>query len=130
MDIKIDFFKENLIDAIGAGVYRVSVSNENQKTETLYIGESEFVLVRCASHLYELKKNPNYWGFTDETINNPNVKLIFSIIELENDKIIRKKSEKEYIHDEEPISQSGISDKLKAVEDRKSSLNEFLGYYK
>ena len=46
MKIKIDFFNKNIIDAIGAGIYQVSIMN-NGKEEVLYIGESVFVLVRC-----------------------------------------------------------------------------------
>lgn len=72
MKIKIDFFNENIIDAIGAGIYQVSIMN-NGKEEVLYIGESVFVLVRCGAHLFELKKTPEYFGFNDETINNENI---------------------------------------------------------
>ena len=40
MKIKIDFFNENIIDAIGAGIYQVSIMN-NGKEEVLYIGDSK-----------------------------------------------------------------------------------------
>ena len=49
---KIDFFSSNFIEAIGAGVYKVSVINANGDIAPLYIGESVFVLVRCATHLF------------------------------------------------------------------------------
>lgn len=127
MKIQIDFFTENFIDAIGAGVYKVSVCNENNETETLYVGESESVLARCASHLYTLKKQPHLWGFTEKTIENPNTKLIFSLVKQENDMQQRKILEKEIIKTEKlPISQSGISDRLKEVEERILSLSDFL----
>ena len=80
MKIKIDFFNENIIDAIGAGIYQVSIMN-NGKEEVLYIGESVFVLVRCGAHLFELKKTPEYFGFNDETINNENIILKFELLE-------------------------------------------------
>ena len=40
MKIKIDFFNKNIIDAIGAGIYQVSIMN-NGKEEVLYIGDSK-----------------------------------------------------------------------------------------
>ncbi len=58
MNIKVEFFRYDLIRAIGAGIYEISIV-KNNKSEVLYIGESVFVLVRCASHLYELKKKPD-----------------------------------------------------------------------
>ena len=36
MKIKIDFFSKNIIDAIGAGIYQVSIMN-NGKEEVLYV---------------------------------------------------------------------------------------------
>ena len=40
MKIKIDFFSENIIDAIGAGIYQVSIMS-NGKEEVLYISVKE-----------------------------------------------------------------------------------------
>ena len=76
---KIDFFSSNFIEAIGAGVYKISVVNPNGDIAPLYIGESVFVLVRCATHLFEFKKNPSYFGFTKESIVDPNITLKFEI---------------------------------------------------
>ena len=44
MKIKIDFFNKNIIDAIGAGIYQVSIMN-NGKEEVLYnqIKEVSFI---------------------------------------------------------------------------------------
>ena len=101
MNTKVEFFQNDLVQAIGAGIYEISI-NHNNKSEVLYIGESVFVLVRCASHLYELKKKPEYFGFTDKTINDPSITLKFRLIE-ENGKIVsRKKSEKEFIKKRTP----------------------------
>lgn len=96
MKIKIDFFNENIIDAIGAGIYQVSIMN-NGKEEVLYIGESVFVLVRCGAHLFELKKTPEYFGFNDETINNENIILKFELLEAISNMADRKHREKELI---------------------------------
>lgn len=123
MKIKIDFFNKNIIDAIGAGIYQVSIMN-NGKEEVLYIGES--VLVRCGAHLFELKKTPEYFGFNDETINNENIILKFELLEAISNMADRKHREKELIQKKKPILQSGISDRMKSVEEKVQALTAFL----
>lgn len=91
MNIKIYFFNDNLIQAIEAGIYEITITNEELKSTSLYIGESVFVLVRCAAHLYELKKNPSYFGFTEDNINNPNITINFKLIESNNSKVTEEK---------------------------------------
>lgn len=125
MKIKIDFFSENIIDAMGAGIYQVSIMS-NGKEEVLYIGESVFVLVRCGAHLFELKKNPEYFGFKDETINNENTILKFELLEAISNMADRKHREKELIQKKKPILQSGISDRMKSVEEKVQALTFFL----
>lgn len=125
MKIQIDFFKHDLVNAIGAGIYEISVC-KNGKSSTLYIGESVFVMVRCASHLYNLKKNPEYLGFTKETIEDPEILLCFHLLKQENSVLKRKKDEKKFIKEKKPLSQSGISDRLKNVEKRILALTNFL----
>lgn len=127
MNIKVEFFQDDLIKAIGAGIYEISI-NQNNKSEVLYIGESVFVLVRCASHLYELKKKPEYFGFTDKTIDNPGITLKFCLIEKNDDSASRKKRELELIKARKPLSQNGISDRQKNVEDKIEALTQFLNY--
>ncbi|UOQ49401.1 hypothetical protein MUN88_04660 [Gracilibacillus caseinilyticus] len=125
MNIKVEFFQADFIQAIGAGIYQISI-NHNNKSEVLYIGESVFVLVRCASHLYELKRNPGYFGFTDKTIDNPGITLKFSLIEENGDYASRKKRELELIKERNILSQSGIRDHQKNVEDKIKALTQFL----
>lgn len=125
MNIKIEFFQSDLIQAIGAGIYEVSVYN-NHQSEIIYIGESVFVLVRCASHLYELNKKPEYYGFTEETIQDSSITLKFRLIEKIDNKILRRKREIELIKEKKPLSQSGISDRQKSVEDKILALTSFL----
>jgi len=125
INIKVEFFQDDLIQAIGTGIYEVSI-NQNNKSEVLYIGESVFVLVRCASHLYELKKTPEYFGFTPTTINNPDITLKFSLIENNNGNASRKKREKELIKERKPLCQNEISDRMKNVEDKIKALTQFL----
>ena len=69
MKINFSFFDNQLINAIGAGIYKIFIC-KGEREKVLYIGESVFVLVRCAQHLFELNKKPEYFGFTDKTINN------------------------------------------------------------
>lgn len=125
MNIKVEFFQDDLIQAIGAGIYEVSI-DQNNKSEVLYIGESVFVLVRCASHLYELKKKPEYFGFTYKTIDNPSITLKFSLIEKNSDNISRKRRELELIKERNPLCQNLISDRMKNVEDKIKALTQFL----
>lgn len=125
MKIQIEFFKQDLVDAIGAGVYEICVC-KNGKSSTLYIGESVFVLVRCASHLYNLKKNPEYLGFTKETIEDSEISLCFHLLKQEKNAIERKKEEKKLVKEKSPLSQSGISDRQKNTEERIEALTNFL----
>ncbi len=125
MNIKIEFFQEDLIQAIGAGIYEISIY-QNNKSEVLYIGESVFVLVRCASHLYELKRKPEYFGFTDKTIDDPSITLKFKLIGKDSNNGLRKKREMEFIKVRKPLSQSGIRDRQKNVEDKIEALTRFL----
>ena len=124
MKIKIDFFNENIIDAIGAGIYQVSIMN-NGKEEVLYIGESVFVLVRCGAHLFELKKTPEYFGFNDETINNEKIILKFELLEAVDNMADRKRKEKEMIQEKNPMLQNGISNRMKSVEEKIQALTTF-----
>ncbi|MEW4328854.1 hypothetical protein Q0N12_19545 [Rossellomorea marisflavi] len=125
MNITIEFFQRDLIQAIGAGIYEISV-HKNGNSNVLYIGESVFVLARCASHMYQLNKNPEYFGFTPKTIKDSSITLNFRLLEnvIKND--LRKRREKELIKEKAPLSQSGISDRQKSAEDKISSLESFL----
>lgn len=132
MKINIDFFQSDnsFLDAIGAGVYEVEICTKDG-VRSVYIGESVFVLVRCATHLYELEKNPVYWGFEPEWLDDPNITLKFKLHKLDdgknkNKKADRKACETSLIKENDPTSQSGIADRQKSIEDRISALAEFL----
>lgn len=126
MKINIDFFSNNFVNAIGAGIYEVTM-NFNNKDTSLYIGESVFIFVRCAIHLYKIKNNPNYFGFDSESIENDKITLIFSLLKSENDTQKRKQTEKIYIKEKAPKLQSGISDKMKNTDDK---INEIINLLK
>lgn len=131
MKINIEFFKNDFIDAIGAGVYEIKAIYNNKDIKSVYIGESVFVLVRCATHWYELKKFPQYFGFTEETIDDENITLKFKLLKFPTDKNKEKKADRksfevEQIKLKRPSSQNGRADYQKEVEDRINSLNEFI----
>lgn len=52
--------------------------------------------------------------------------LKFRLLEKIDNKVLRKKREKELIKENQPLSQSGISDYQKSIEDKISSLTSFL----
>lgn len=130
MKIKIDFFSENLVKAIGAGIYKVSVIKPNGDEAPLYIGESVFVLVRCATHLFELMRNPGYFGFTQKDIENDQIILKFEMLKQIVDNQERKHLEKELIKEtlktQSIICQNGISDRMKGIDEKIEALNNFL----
>lgn len=123
MNVNIEFFLNDLNKALEAGIYLIEIQKDNKKT-SLYIGESVYPMVRCAEHLFNLKNDPDYFGFTNKTIDDTNIKLIFSILENEYDTAKRKAKEKELITKKKPISQSGISDRLS--QERIKILNSWL----
>ncbi len=125
MNIKVNFFEDKFVEAIGAGIYGIYIKT-NSKEELLYIGESVFILVRCATHLYEIAKGKGYLGFTKEMIESSNITLVFKLLILESDKTKRKTKEKEVIKVMQPIMQSGISDRVKSIENMISELKDYL----
>ncbi len=125
MNIKVKFFEDKFVEAIGAGIYEIYVKIDS-KEELLYIGESVFVLVRCATHLYEIAKGKGYLGFTKEMIENNNITLVFKLLTIEPDTTKRKTKEKEIIKAKQPVMQSGISDRVKSIEGMISELKDFL----
>lgn len=125
MKIKVQFFEERLVDAVGAGVYEIYAKTDN-KEELFYVGESVFVLVRCATHLYEISKGKGYLGFDKEKIEKDNITLIFKLYDNVSSKIDRTALEKELIDTKKPIMQSGIKDRVKPIEDMIDELTNFL----
>ena len=119
------FFEDRLVNAVGAGVYEIYAKTDN-KEELFYVGESVFVLVRCATHLYEISKGNGYLGFTEEMIKNDNITLIFKLYDNITIKSERVKTENELITTKKPKMQSGIKDRVKSIEDMIDELTNFL----
>lgn len=125
MKIKIDFFSNDVVGSLTAGIYVISVKKNNKEKE-LYIGESKVMMIRCAQHLWELKKEPAYFGFDDELINDDKIQLIFRRIEDIGDMGERRRKEKQLIKEKQPLSQSGVSDRLIEIMERKKRLLDFI----
>lgn len=125
MKIKVQFFEERLVDAVGAGVYEI-YARTNSKEELFYVGESVFVLVRCATHLYEISKGKGYLGFDKEKIEKDNITLIFKLYENVSNKSDRTTLERKLIDTKKPRMQSGIKDRVKPIEDMIDELTTFL----
>ena len=125
LNIKVHFFEDRLVNAVGAGVYEIYAKTDN-KEELFYVGESVFVLVRCATHLYEISKGNGYLGFTEEMIKNDNITLIFKLYDNITIKSERVKTENELITTKKPKMQSGIKDRVKSIEDMIDELTNFL----
>ena len=125
MKIKVNFFEGDIVNAIGAGIYEIYVQIDS-KEELLYVGESVFVLVRCATHLYEIEKGKGYLGFTNEMLDDDNITIIFKLYDQVSDRIERKDKEKKIIKDKRPRMQSGISDRVKSIENMIDEMTNFL----
>lgn len=129
MDFKVKFFEDSFLDAIGAGVYEIYIQ-KNDNEQLLYVGESVFVLVRCATHLYEIVKGKGYLGFNKENLENDSFTLVFKLFSMESDeakkKQSRKQKEKEVIEKKNPIMQSGINDRVKSIEEMINQMTSFL----
>lgn len=117
--MKVEFFNDKFVEAIGAGIYGIYLNN---KKNLLYIGESVSVIGRCATHLYEIQKGIGYLGFTNEINNKDDFTLIFELLYSIPDTRSRKKEEKDLINKLAPKQQSGISDRVKSVEEMKENL--------
>lgn len=126
MNIKVKFFEDKFVEAIEAGIYGISVQTNTKNKELLYVGESVFVLVRCATHLYEIVKGIGYLGFTKKMIESNNITLVFELLTSESDKKKRKAKEKELIKDKHPRMQSKISDRVKPIEEMIGEMTNLL----
>lgn len=124
--MKVKFFeKDTGLDenSIGAGVYRfkigVKTSEKDDDFLTLYIGESLTMLKRCGEHMYELYKNPKYFGLSNEHLCDDDLELVVEVHEKFNpkyslikSKYILKKKEYSTIEKLKPLSQNRSSDRL------------------
>ncbi|MDG4501686.1 hypothetical protein [Streptococcus suis] len=126
MNLQVQFFQNDVIKAIKGGVYQISLQKDDGERRVLYIGESFSMLIRCAQHLYQLRKYPEYFGMTTETLRNQNLILMFEILELEEAMGIRRKKEKEYIKKYRPLLQSGLSDRMLPISRKKEAVANFL----
>ncbi|MGF7013299.1 hypothetical protein [Ornithinibacillus bavariensis] len=126
--MKIRFFEENeflIKKAIGPGIYNIKIglSGENNSDyESLYIGKSYSMITRCSTHLYELHKDPSYFGLSVCDMTNNNLELnieIFESLDIDEElssgekDILLRERELEAIKKLKPLSQLETSDRLK-----------------
>ncbi|HEM3213478.1 hypothetical protein [Streptococcus suis] len=126
MNLQVQFFQNDVIKAIKGGVYQISLQKVDGERRVLYIGESFSMLIRCAQHLYQLRKYPEYLGMTTEILRDQNLILMFEILELEEAMGVRRKKEKEYIKKYRPLLQSGLSDRMLPISRKKEAVANFL----
>ena len=125
MKINVRFFEENFVAAVGAGVYGIYAKTDNRE-ELLYVGESVFVLVRCATHLYEISKGKGYLGFDEDKIENEKITLVFKLYKNTTSKKERIALEHDLIQTKKPKMQSGIKDRVKPIEEMIDELTKSL----
>ncbi|CYU47443.1 Uncharacterised protein [Streptococcus suis] len=126
MNLQVQFFQNDVIKAIKGGVYQISLQKVDGERRVLYIGESFSMLIRCAQHLYQLRKYPEYLGMTTEILRDQNLILMFEILELEEAMGIRRKKEKEYIKKYRPLLQSELSDRMLPISRKKEAVANFI----
>ncbi|MCO8240834.1 hypothetical protein NKE68_02575 [Streptococcus suis] len=126
MSLQVQFFQNDVIKAIKGGVYQISLQKVGGERRVLYIGESFSMLIRCAQHLYQLRKYPEYLGMTTEILRDQNLILMFEILELEEAMGARRNKEKEYIKKCTPLLQSGLSDRMLSIPRKKEAVANFL----
>ena len=126
MNLKLQFFEDQLPEAVGGGIYMISVRRKDGKEAPLYIGESYSMLTRCAQHFYEVCREPAYFGFTPQTISDSGLTLIAEVLETDPDSVSRKQKEIRHIAQKQPLSQSGIRDRMKPSDEKNAALERFL----
>ncbi|HEM4261471.1 TPA: hypothetical protein U2C31_001946 [Streptococcus suis] len=126
MNLQVQFFQNDVIKAIKGGVYQISLQKVGGERRVLYIGESFSMLIRCAQHLYQLRKYPEYLGMTTEILRDQNLILMFEILELEEAMGVRRNKEKEYIKKCTPLLQSGLSDRMLSIPRKKEAVANFI----
>ena len=123
--MRVQFFTDSLVSAIGPGVYQIFIQTKKGK-KLLYVGESVFVLVRCATHLYEISKGNGYLGFNEKIIGNENITVVFKLYQNVEQKPERVAIETKLIQDEHPVMQTGTRDRVKPVKNMIAELKNIL----
>ena len=82
----IEFFKKQEkfdTEAVKPGVYivKLGVTGDRDSMKPLYIGESYSMVSRCGRHLYELYKDPSYFGLQPQHITNDSLCIVFEVYE-------------------------------------------------
>lgn len=126
MKMQISFFENQIPEAIGSGVYQISVLRHDGRKAVLYIGESYSMLNRCAAHLYAFRAHPEYFGFTPKAAERKDLTLMIEILKSEPNKAKCQQLELDYIKKRSPLTQSGIKDRMKPVPQKLAAVEHFL----
>lgn len=113
--IGISFFiKDDMFDkrAIKRGIYAIKIKRAgNLKAEALYVGQSVWMIVRCAGHLYKTFHTPEYMGLSSNDLNNENLELIFEVLESVEQRDALRDRELHWIAELKPLTQGATSDR-------------------
>lgn len=132
LNIKVKFFEGSIIEALEGGIYQINMQVKNDQSEekekVLYIGQSYCRLIRGATHLYKLCRKPEYFGFTDEMLQDNKITLKFSCLDFPtNMKMVnqgdRRRAETKYVKTNHPLLQNGWGDRIR--KDKNKAVKDF-----
>lgn len=112
--ININFFiKDGVFDkrAISKGVYSIRLRNrDNDKEIKLYVGQSVWMIVRCAGHLHRIFTEPEYMGLKVDDLDRENFELVFKVEGVAEKREELSSKERDYIEKLKPLTQGKIRD--------------------
>ena len=110
--MKISFFIDDSsgkLDetALKSGVYEISLAVGGGELQSLYIGQSYCMAIRCSEHLFFIKTHPDHYGFPNKAKNSDNIHLEFKVLYSSDDYNLNtlKEKEKYYIEQNQPLRQ-------------------------
>lgn len=125
--IKINFFQgedENTLDkaAVNGGIYIFELIKKGHEDQPipLYVGQSVYMAKRGGEHLFEMFKDPEYFGL-DEAINDQNLTLKVSVVKTVDVDFKKTRTEREtrlrdaeleVIKKKQPILQNSSNDRM------------------
>lgn len=132
MKIKVNmnirfFLKDDKLDveAISKGVYIIELAKKGTEVVLpLYIGESVWMIVRCAGHLYRVCHVPEYFGLRLEDIERNDFELIVRVIEAVEEKEKLVQIESNYIDELNPLTQKRKGEYRKGKRDLMVPIDE------
>lgn len=94
------------------GIYIIKLRNlQKDESLVLYIGQSVWIMVRCAGHIYKIFKTPEYMGLEQNDLDNDNLELVVEVLESIDEKKKLRDKEREHIRKLKPLTQHSESDR-------------------